>query len=278
MKNALCLGTFDGVHKGHKEVLSKAKEYRTTAVTFRIPPKAIIKGETEMLMSLEDRCSLLEDLGVNEVCVLDFDKVRNQEPLVFLEELYKRYLPSLICCGFNYRFGKDGKGDTGLLKEFCLERSIELYCCEPVAEKGEPISSSRIRGLIKSAKFYEAEQLLGHPFSFETEVVHGEKRGRTIGFPTANQEYPDDLVKLRNGVYITKVIIDGKEFEGITDIGHHPTFETKKTVCETYIKDFSFDIYGKKIRIIPLRFLREERKFSSLDELKKQIQKDVSQI
>lgn len=278
MKNALCLGTFDGVHKGHKKVLARAKDYRTTAVTFRIPPKAILGGECELLMSLEDRCSVLKNLGVSEICILDFNDVRDEEPSSFLEKLYKQYSPSLICCGFNYRFGKDGKGETQLLREFCLKNSIELSVCEPVVEEGELISSSRIRGLIKTAKFSEAEGLLGRPFSFEAEVIHGAKRGRTIGFPTANQQYPEGLVKLKNGVYKTKIIIDGKEFDGITDIGKRPTFETKKVMCETYIKDFSADIYGKKVRIIPLKFLREERKFSSLEELKKQIEKDIKEF
>lgn len=278
MKNALCLGTFDGVHIGHREVLLKAKGYNSWAITFEIPPKAVLKGENELLMTLEDRKTAFKEGGISEVCVLDFNEVRDQSPLEFLENLLKRFEPSRICCGFNYRFGKNGQGDTELLKRFCNENDIEFCLCEPVSLGGELVSSSRIRGLLKEAKFQEAEALLGRPFSFEAEVIGGDKRGRTIGFPTANQEYPKELIALKRGAYKTKVIIDSTEFDSITNIGLRPTFETEKIMCETYIKNFNGDIYGKKMRLIPLSFLREEKRFSSLEELKKQIEKDISEI
>lgn len=278
MKNALCLGTFDGVHIGHREVLLMAKGYNSSVITFKTPPKAVLKGENELLMTLEDRKTAFKEAGISQVCVLDFNEVRDQSPLEFLENLLKRFEPSRICCGFNYRFGKNGKGDTELLKRFCHEKGIEFCLCEPVSLGGELVSSSRIRRLLKEAKFQEAEALLGRPFSFEADVIGGDKRGRTIGFPTANQEYPKELIALKRGVYKTKVIIDSTEFDSITNIGLRPTFETEKIMCETYIKNFKGDIYGKKMRLIPLSFLREEKKFSSLEELKKQIEKDISGI
>ena len=114
------------------------------------------------------------------------------------------------------------------------------------------------------------------PFSFSAEVIKGDSRGRTIGFPTINQKYPQELVKIKFGVYKTKVLVDGKEFDGVTNIGLRPTFESDYVISETYIKNFSGDLYGKTVRIIPCKFLREEKKFSSLLELKNQIEKDIT--
>ncbi len=275
MKKALSLGTFDGVHKGHRQVLDLPEGYKKTVVTFISPPKSALSGEKELIMTLKDKYRVLANLGVEEILALDFSEVKEMPAEEFLRFIYEEFNPALISCGFNYRFGKGALGDVKKISDFCRDKGIEFKEAKAVDVDGETVSSTLIRGYIKNGEVERANKLLTEPFSFETPVIKGDERGRTIGFPTANQRYPEELVKLKFGVYKTKVIIDGNEFEGITDIGIRPTFETDYVISETYIKDFKGDLYGKNIRIIPLKFLREEMKFSSIDELKRQIELDL---
>ena len=275
MKNALCLGSFDGLHKGHAAVLNVPCDCKKIAVTFKVPPKAVIKNQPLLIMSEKDKCAVLKEFGVKETVLLDFSKVKDTQPEDFFEWLVKEYNPSLISCVYDYRFGKNGAGDTDLLLKLCEVKGIELRKVPAVKENGKVISSSSIREMLATGKLSLANKLLYTPFSFEAEVVKGDKRGRTIGFPTINQKYPDELVRLKFGVYKTKVLWEDKAYYGITNIGIRPTFQSEHIISETFIKDFSGDLYGKNVRIIPLKFIREEIKFSGIDELKAQIYKDL---
>lgn len=278
MKTAVALGSFDGVHIAHRSVLNLPKDYKKVAITFRKPPKMVFEGKTELIMSLETRTQVIKSLGFSEVDCLDFNKVRETEALDFLEYISNKYNPKYISCGFNYRFGKGGKGDVAVLSEFCKQNGIELSVCEQVLVDGATVSSTLIRNKLKDGKIEEANALMPTSFSFMSEVIKGDRRGRTIGFPTINQKYPEDLVKIKFGVYKVKVVIDGEEYDGISNIGIRPSFKSDYVISETYIKDFSGDLYGKKVKIIPQKFLREEKKFASLEQLKKQIEKDINQI
>ncbi len=274
MKTALALGTFDGLHIAHREVLSLPCEYKKTAVTFLCPPKMFFNNNYELLMTFENKVKALNKIGF-EVEAFDFSEVKDMKPMEFLEFLLKKYTPSLISCGFNYCFGKDGEGDTALLKSFCQNKGIECRICEEIDFNGKPISSSVIRNMLKNGEIAKANSLLLEPFSFEAIVEHGDSRGRTIDFPTINQKYPQELVKVKFGVYKTKVSFNGTEYDGITNIGLRPTFKSDYVISETYIKDFSGDLYGKNIRIQLVKFLREEKKFYSLEDLKQQINIDI---
>ena len=192
--------------------------------------------------------------------------------LLFLKE---KFSPEYISCGFNYRFGRDAAGDTALLRKFCDENGIFLNCREPVCADGEPVSSTRIRGLLEKGDIAGANRLTAVPFSYTAKVITGDRRGRTIGFPTINQKYPDELLPVRFGVYKSKVILDSGEYNGITNIGIRPTWQTDYIISETFIKDFSSDVYGKTVTVMPLKFVRGEVVFSSAEELKKQIQSDM---
>ncbi len=278
MKNAIALGTFDGVHKGHRAVLDMPDTYRKIAVTFSVPPKAVLKGESSLILTPEDKCRILKNIGMDEVLLLNFEDVRNMKPEEFLIFLKQKYNPQLISCGFNYRFGKKGVGDSDTIKSFCEGNGIVFKLTEPVKSENNLISSTYIRDLLREGLVPEANALLSEPFSFEAEVIEGDKRGRTIGFPTANQKYPKNLVKLRFGVYKTKIELENKVYFGITDIGIRPTYELDYTISETYIKNFSGDLYGKTVRVTPLEYLREEKKFSSLKELEEQIKKDIDWV
>ena len=278
MRNALMLGTFDGVHIGHKRVLQIEGDYKRIAVTFAKSPKAVISGKEEALTEFTDKCRMLKEVGIDEVHPLDFSVVRNIRADDFLDYLYKEYAPSLISCGVNYRFGKYGEGDNNLLADFCEKNGIELRCVPPVMLGEEVVSSTLIRNLLREGEIEKANNLLFEPFSFKAVVRYGEQRGRTIGFPTINQEYPKGLVKIKFGVYAVRVTVDGKEYMGLADIGHRPTYPTDEVISETFIKDFSGDLYNKELKITPVRFLREEIKFNSLEELKNQITEDLNKL
>lgn len=277
-KTAIALGTFDGVHLGHRAVLNMPSEYKKVAVTFKVPPKMELSVGKGLITSVEEKRQRLEKIGIDEVFLLEFGDVRNMSAQDFLHFLVKKYSPSLISCGFNYRFGKNGEGDTKFLGDFCNDNQIELNCCESVCYNGIPVSSTLIREMLSSGKVKEASELLVEPFSFTSRVIEGDKRGRTIGFPTINQKYPDEKVKIKFGVYKTLVKIDNKEYNGITDIGIRPTYKSDFVISETHIIDFSGDLYDKEVEIIPLEFIREEKKFSSLCELRNQIDVDLKYI
>lgn len=278
MKTALALGTFDGVHKGHRAVLELPPEYKKIAVVFPLPPKAALLGEPIALMTPEDKCRVLKSIGTDEVFKLDFGKVRNMPPYNFLKFLRDTFSPDYISCGFNYRFGKNASGDTALLSEFCKENGIMLKVCEPVTADGETVSSTEIRAFLKNGEPEKANSLMTEPFSYTAPVIRGDERGRTLGFPTANQKYPEVLIPVRFGVYKSSAVINGKAYSAITDIGVRPTFKTDYIISETFIKDFSADIYGREMRVSLLGFIRGEIKFSSAEELAAQIKKDIRSV
>lgn len=274
MKTALALGTFDGVHIAHRKVLDLPAGYEKTAITFKKPPKMYFEDKEELLMSFSDKVSALKSLGFSQIAALDFEKVRSISAQEFLSFLRDNYKPSVICCGFNYRFGKNGEGDTAFLQAFCRENGIECIVCDAVIFKGETVSSTRIRNLLKNGEIEKANSLMYLPFSFTEQVIKGDSRGRTMGFPTINQKYPKELVQVKFGVYKSKIMIEGKTYHGVTNIGLRPTVGSDYVISETYIKRFSGDLYGKIARITLKKFLREEIKFASLEELKKQIEID----
>lgn len=278
IKTALALGTFDGVHKGHQAVLSLPADYRKIAVTFIKPPKMEQGEKAKLLMRYEDKCAALGRRGIDEVAGLHFKEMRDLSPEAFLSYLKDRFDPALISCGFNYRFGKGAAGNTDLLARFCEKNGIGFRCCDPVLQDGTVISSSGIRSLLSEGKIAEANGMMTEPFSFAAEVISGDRRGRTLGFPTVNQRYPEELAELRFGVYQTEVSFDGHRFTGMTNIGIRPTFKTPYVLSESFIHGFSGDLYGKTVRVTPIRFIRPERKFDSVEELKAQVLTDLELI
>lgn len=277
MKRAIALGTFDGVHKGHRAVLNLPDDMQKTAVIFALPPKALLSGAPRSIMTAKDKCAALKKIGIDEIFTLDFDRVKDMPPEDFLVFLKEKFSPDLISCGFNYHYGKNAAGNTQMLGDFCKRNGIEFNCHGAVSEDGEPVSSTRIREYLKNGEIESANALLTFPFSFTAEVISGDRRGRTIGFPTVNQRYPSELIPLKFGVYKSKIIVGKAEYDGITNIGIRPTFKTDYIISETYIIGFSGDLYGKSVTVEPLRFVRGEVKFSSVEELKRQIQNDIKE-
>lgn len=276
MKTAIALGTFDGVHKGHRAVLDLPREMKKIAVIFALPPKAILSGEPKAIMTGTDKCRVLKEIGIDEIFTLDFNEVRGMVPEDFLLFLKEKFSPSLISCGFNYRFGKNAAGNTDDISDFCALNGIEFKCCKPVSVDGKPVSSTEIRRFLSGGDIQRANMLLFEPFSFTAEVTVGDRRGRTLGFPTINQKYPKELIPIKFGVYKTKIRFDNSQYNGITNIGIRPTWQTDYIISETYIENFSGDLYGKSVTVIPMRFIRGEVKFSSAEALVSQIKSDLN--
>lgn len=271
----LALGSFDGLHLGHKAVLDAAKDFKNRiALVFDMPPAMQISGEYELLLPIKEKHSLFHKEGFL-VETLDFETVRSLTAEQFLLWLYDMYYPKKICCGFNYHFGKNGSGNIETLSSFCSERGIILSVCEPVELMGDRVSSSRIRALIKNGDVETANRLLSHDFSVFGTVEKGDMRGRTIGFPTVNFPYPQNLVKAKSGVYAAECEIDGKTYKAVCYIGSRPSFKLDFITVETHIIDFEGDLYGREIKVSLKKYLRDEMLFSSKEELAAQLKNDI---
>lgn len=272
---AAALGSFDGLHLGHRQVIGNtlsAPGLRPAVITFQQNPSVSLqKKPVPLLTTNEQKLALLEEMGVEVVYLLPFDRIRDMEPEDFVEALYRVCRVRALSCGFNFRFGKNGRGDAGLLKELCREKGIELSVTPPVSVAGETVSSTRIRACLEQGDVQQAGQLLGRPFGYDFEVTHGRQLGRTWGTPTINQPFPQGYVLPRFGVYASLVEVEGQKYYGVTNIGVKPTVGSDCALSETWIPEFSGDLYGKKVPVELLDFIRPERKFDSLDQLKNEI-------
>ena len=272
-KYAIAFGTFDGLHLGHMAVLNRVREggFTPLALTFDVPPK--MPDKKALILKPETKCKQIEKLGITPV-VMDFNEIKDISPLEFLNRVYEKYSPALISTGFNYRFGKDAAGNTDTLENFCKEKGIEYIMSAPIKVGENIVSSTNIRKFIAEGDMTSATAQLGRSFFFEGEIVHGDKRGRTIGFPTINQVYPTGLVCPKYGVYSGYTEIEGNSYRSVTNVGMRPTFKTEYVTAETYLFDFCGDVYGKNARVHLCDFIRSETKFSSLEELEKALKKD----
>lgn len=279
---AVSLGNFDGVHKGHQKLMkenikiSKAKNLMSSVLLFKENTKNILNGEREYLTSLEDKIEILKNLGIECFCLLEFsDKFKDLSPYEFIEEiLYKKLNTKYVIVGYNYRFGKMAKGDIKTLKKYEEDFAYKTKVVDFELDDGKIINSTDIRQMVREGKIEKANKDLGHPFKMQGKVIKGAQRGRLLNFPTANLKPSFKYVTAKSGVYFTRVNIDRDFYYALTDIGTNPTFENKKMKIETYIMDFSKDIYGKNISIEFLEYLRPDYKFNSPEELIAQMEKD----
>ena len=284
MGTAVALGNFDGLHKGHLSVLEKVLSFKEngyvpTVILFDVHPKEALTGKTvRRLLTPEQTRKSLTEMGF-EIYTISFDEVKDFSPERFFAEiLIKRLNAKAVCCGFNYSFGKKGEGDCRRL--LSLAESAGIECCVQPETKvgGQTVSSTAIKDFILGGEPHKAAQLLGRNYSFTSEVIHGDQRGRTLGFPTANQKLDDCLVVPKYGVYETLVTVDGKKYRGVTNIGIRPTYLLDTVLSETNILGFSGDIYSKEITVELVKYLRTERRFDSAEALINQLNDDVRQV
>ena len=262
-RKAVALGDFDGMHLAHKTVVTGAEDVTIYCVnnTFSLLQK-----------------SIFQERFPNAVFA-DFDTIKNLSADEFIDRILIEELGAeILLCGFNFRFGKGAKWSALDLRKMLESRDVWVRILEHQDFEGEPISSSRIRRCIKDGEIIKANKMLGYPFTFESETEHGDERGRTIGFPTVNQHLPEGLAVPKYGVYQSSAIIDGKRYKAFTNIGIRPSWRVETPVCETHIFDFNGDLYGQSVRVELLKYIREEKLFSSVDELKEQLTNDKSSI
>ncbi len=283
-RTAVALGNFDGMHVGHMAVLRAAKGFESKGLTplallfDEHSLKAITGTAPPMLMTADERNRIIAENGL-KIKTIVFNEIKDLSPQDFVEKiLVGRFGARAVCCGYNYRFGKNASGNAQTMKEICDRLGLECRIAGEVDVDSRAASSTEIRKFIESGEIEKANKMLGHPFGFCTRVIDGDKRGRTLGFPTINQELPDGLVLPKFGVYQADVTVDGEHYKGVANIGRRPTVGSEKVLSETYIIDFHKNIYGEYVDIRPVRFIRPERKFSSFDELAKQIKSDAKEV
>lgn len=276
---AIAIGGFDGVHIGHRamieKLVSEAKSKGVPAAIFTFNTDDSPKETFKLLASDKQKAEIFSMLGVDIVISVPFSEIKNISASDFAKSLFCDFSAKSVICGYDFRFGKNREGDVSLIKERLSPLGVNIVTPKAVCFDGKPISSTSIRTLISEGRIAKANELLGREFSFSSEVVCGIQLARELGFPTANQVYPENLVLPRFGVYATEIIIDEKNYRGISNIGVKPTFGgNEKPLCETYIFDFCGDCYGKTALIRFVDFIRTELKFNSKEELSAQIKKD----
>ncbi|MFB5649240.1 bifunctional riboflavin kinase/FAD synthetase [Leptospira wolffii] len=278
------LGNFDGIHLGHQALLERTKEISLekgvpSCVVTYYPNPALVLGKDKDsggITTQSDKETLIESYGIDWLIVvpftLEFAQIEAEDFLknVLIDGLGAKH----ILIGFNHCFGKGRRGDYELLKRYSSELGYELEKLDPVFLGNTKLSSSHVRSLLRSGKVEEAEECLGREFSVSGSVVEGHKRGRAIGFPTANVRPLPELILPGIGVYAGRTEIDGKTYPSMINIGNNPTFGDNVVSLESHIFDFSGDIYGKTVRILFTSKIREEIKFSGVDALVSQLKKD----
>ncbi|SDB42342.1 riboflavin kinase / FMN adenylyltransferase [Ruminococcaceae bacterium FB2012] len=279
-RTAVALGVFDGVHLGHRTVIDKAVslgkgELRSVVFTFR--QGSVTNKGSVRLLSDEDKFYRLSQRRVDLVCSPDLGEVRDMSAEDFVREiLVGRLRCRFAVCGKDFRFGRGAAGDVSLLERLGEECGFLTVVLDKLSLGGETVSSTAIKEHISRGEIVRANEMLGYRFGYRLPVIHGRELGRTWDFPTINQQLPEGIVMPRFGVYCSRVKIDGKAYTGVTDIGVKPTVGKETTpLSETYILGFGGDLYGRVIQVSLERFIRPEKKFDSIDELRAQIARDT---
>ena len=282
------IGNFDGLHQGHKKIIQEMKNISKnssakTMVIFTEPHAKEFFSMDKNIMEQparispwRDKFKNLENENIDFAFFLKFNKsLQTMSPEIFIEKVLGSLNISNLMIGDDFRFGQDRKGDFLMLKDWSNSQGISLSKLPTFSINNRRVSSTWIRETLSLSDFSTTKKLLGRPYSFEGKVVHGNRLGRSIGFPTANIWLPKNNLPIK-GVFSVKISIDVSEFEGIANIGIRPTVGGTSPVLEVNIFDFKKEIYGKRIKVEFVKKIRDEKKFDSLDDLKKQIAKDVN--
>lgn len=276
-KYAVCLGMFDGIHLGHreliKETVKKAKENNLKSAVLTFVPQF----EEEKLYPFCENLKILEKLGIDTVFAVNFTKdFKKLSAKYFIDKYLIEYIKaSFVICGFNFKFGYKREGDIKTLEEYGSGK-FELTVIPEVKIDGKTVSSTFIKSLLKDGNIKKANLCLGEDFRISEAVIMGKRLGREISFPTINMPLLNTVTPIKRGVYLSEVKIGNKIYKGISNIGIAPTLKSeKKALIETHIIDFSGDLYNKYVTVYLKDFIREEKKFKDIDELKETIKTDL---
>ena len=287
MDCGLCLGNFDGVHRGHRALIQELKAQNAKrrerlplgALLFTVPPSVVLGKPVPQLTTLEDKLELLAEAGLRFAILYDFAEIKDMAPDDFTRKiLIEECQCRLAVCGFNYSYGAKGAGTPErLMQTFGSQPNRTLSIVPPVADGEQPVSSSVIRSMLESGHPEDATRLMGHPFTLTGVVLKGRNVGTKMGYPTANLEFPKGGLIPARGVYASTVRIGKRTYTAISNVGSRPTFDDGDEInCETFIFDYHRNLYGQTIRVSLLHFLRPEQKFASQEELEQQIYTDVA--
>jgi len=282
---AITIGKFDGLHRGHKKLCGslfslEREGVKSLAISFIDSPNNVINNsDSKQIVTLEERRLLFKESGISIFIECPFDEnLRKTLPRDFVLRLINELNMKYLVVGTDFRFGYKGKGDVSLLKELSEELGFKLIVIDKLQDENIDISSSRIREEIQMGHIIKANQLMGRNYFIYGEVVYGRQIGRKIDFPTINIIPSKKKLIPANGVYITAVLLDGKQYNGITNVGVKPTFDDDNTLSiETHILNFEANVYGKEVKIVFLKEMRKEIKFDSAEALKAQLIIDKQQ-
>lgn len=281
---AVALGNFDGIHIGHQQLIktmverSKELSLNNSLLLFRNHTKTVIDhNRPKVITNNDQKLKIAKDLGVNLIYTMDFnEEVMKLSGEEFVKNiLLDRIKAKLLVVGFDYRFGYKASGNADYLKELGNKFNFQVEVVRPVYENDQIVSSTTIRNLISEGRIREANNMLGRDYTLIGTVISGKNRGNKLGFPTANIDPIDNYVLPKTGVYKTNTIIDGCKYLSVTNIGYNPTFNEDILKIESHILEFSDNIYGKKLEIEFIDYIREDIKFTNKDELIYQINKDI---
>lgn len=278
-KVSLILGFFDGIHAGHRKVISSGVDFasnnntKSVLITFKTSPGEYFQNKVEYIYPRNHSYKLIEELGVDYLIEKNFEEIAQITAENYLKSLIETYSPISISTGFNHTFGLNKAGNREYLEKFSKLYNYKYLCSENCTLNNQTISSTYIKSLIKNGDIELANKMLKNEFTLSSKVIEGAQLGRELGFPTANLKYPKNIVKLPHGVYKSKVF----DMPSVLNWGIKPTVEGKEEILEVHIPNFNGDLYGKDLDITILKKLRDEKKFNSLDELKTQIKKDVNE-
>ena len=267
----LVLGGFDGLHIGHKSLVSRAKEYGLP-----VGIMSIVGGKDgESLFTKQERERVFASVGADFTFFLPFESIRDMSAEDFIKMLVDEYAPKAFVCGEDFRFGKGALGTPALLKEITR---VPVEVQPLLVIDGEKVSASAIKKLLATGETARANERLGDAFFLMGTVERDRQIGRTIGFPTANIVYPSGKFPLKIGVYESFVQVNGNGYKGITNYGARPTFDNAKVCTETYLDGFDGDLYGKQLTVCFLRYLRDIKKFENATALKAQLDEDIRRV
>ena len=277
------IGTFDGIHIGHQKILNSLVRFaeenglKSVVITFDPHPRKVInkKNSIELINTIEEKKEKLKTLGIDYLIVQKFDeKFSETEANKFVEILKNNINIEKLIVGYDHRFGKNRNADISDLKKYGKELNFEVIEIDALEIEEVNISSTKIRLAIKDGNIRLANSYLGYNFFLSGEVVKGYSRGKKLGFPTANLKIDEDKITPKNGVYLVKSIIDNQDFYGMMNIGYNPTFNNKSKKIETHFFNLNKNLYGKIIKIELLEYIREEKRFETIDELIQRLKLD----
>ena len=278
----ITIGTFDGVHEEHKKMITAlikeaaSVQGESVIITFDPHPRKIVNPNQslQLINTLNEKVELLSETGIDHLVIVPFNQKFSEQPAnEYIENfLIRKFQPHTIIIGYDHHFGKERKGNFMLLAENADKYNYRLLEIPKYILDEAAVSSTKIRTALLESTIEEANKLLGYKFFFEGEVIKGDQLGRQLGYPTANLQYNDqEKIHLGHGVYAAYAVVDQMQYKAMLSIGVRPTLKHSDERIEVNIFDFDEDIYGKTIRVIVKTFLRQQEKYDSLDELKKQL-------